>query len=258
MHEEIYRWLGIGRSSRNLRKYKYIFLLSHMRSYSTLLAHIIGSSEEVCGYVENHQSYIRDFHLAKLRYKLHLLHGSSSLPPFLLDKILHNDYHINADFLQHPNVFSIILIREPLQTVKSIMHLGTEKTTSPSWYKNPQAVSKYYIKRLKRLEKYSRMAGRKSLFVQSEDLKLHSQNILQQLTQYIQLSSPLQNEYDTFNFTGTNVLGDPGSKIKSGKIITEETNYDHITLPSDLEKKLLHKHQSSLARIGMYSNTVTI
>ncbi|QQZ27263.1 hypothetical protein HMY34_16720 [Thiothrix subterranea] len=47
------------------QSYSRIFLLSHMRAYSSLLGHIIGSQPRINGYYEMHQSYLSDADLAQ-------------------------------------------------------------------------------------------------------------------------------------------------------------------------------------------------
>jgi hypothetical protein len=60
-----------------LGRRKYIFLLSHMRSYSTLLCHILGSHSEVSGYSEARQAYVGIRDLFTLRYKVYLTNNNS-------------------------------------------------------------------------------------------------------------------------------------------------------------------------------------
>ena len=48
----------------------YIFVLSHMRSFSSLLCHILGSHSEISGYLETHLSYIGRSDLHRLEAKV--------------------------------------------------------------------------------------------------------------------------------------------------------------------------------------------
>ena len=70
--------------------YSRIFLLSHMRAYSSTLGHIIGSHPRINGYYEMHQSYLSDADLAQqiADYSQH-----DNLKPdshYQFDKLLHN------------------------------------------------------------------------------------------------------------------------------------------------------------------------
>jgi hypothetical protein len=47
----------------------YIFLISHMRSFSSLACHLLSSSSEIDGYKENHLSYTKGIDFLRLRYK---------------------------------------------------------------------------------------------------------------------------------------------------------------------------------------------
>ena len=50
-----------------LKPRKYIFLLSHIRGYTTVLGHILGSHREISGYAETWTSYQTPRDLLKLR-----------------------------------------------------------------------------------------------------------------------------------------------------------------------------------------------
>jgi hypothetical protein len=51
-------------------KKDYIFIISHMRSYSSLLSHVLSSNHDICGYLEMHQSYSGWLDFVKLRFKV--------------------------------------------------------------------------------------------------------------------------------------------------------------------------------------------
>ena len=68
---------GVARNLRLLLRHpsvylgrrEYVIVLSHMRSYSTLLAHLLGSHPEIAGYAEMHTSYAQRRDLLRLRRK---------------------------------------------------------------------------------------------------------------------------------------------------------------------------------------------
>lgn len=225
------------RTSDQLSKHKYIFLCSHMRGYTTLLSHILGNHEEIAGYTENHQSYSSKFNFKQLELKQGLLLGTTNLPEYLSDKVLHNKYKIATKFLHHPNVYSIFMIRKPEKTIKSIINMGQTYTITSSWYKNPERVTDYYIKRIKALKKYANKNPKNYHFLLAEDLINDSANALHNITSFLHLSSPLKENYDTFGLTGKNVFGDPSEKIKEGKIISKQSDYNDILIDPKLLKK---------------------
>ena len=72
-----------------------IYLLSHIRAFSSLIGHILGSHAEINGYYEMHISYLkhRDLNQQEKLYKEQesLKAGSH----FLFDKLLHNAYEFD-------------------------------------------------------------------------------------------------------------------------------------------------------------------
>ena len=118
-------------------KKKYLFVLSHMRSYSSLLAHILGSHEEISGYSEIHQSYRWWYDLMRLRYKVYLANNNQLNGRFVLDKMLHNRSYISDSILNRNDVHIILMLRNPEDTARSIINMGIraankgEKNTVP-------------------------------------------------------------------------------------------------------------------------------
>ncbi|HEX5635661.1 MAG TPA: hypothetical protein VFY78_01120, partial [Gammaproteobacteria bacterium] len=72
--------------------YSRIFLLSHMRAFTSLAGHILGSHPQINGYYEMHISYDN---VQSLRKQLELYRENDNLKlgsRYLFDKLLHNDY----------------------------------------------------------------------------------------------------------------------------------------------------------------------
>ena len=85
-----------------------------MRSYSTLLGHLIGSHPQVTGYAEQHRSYRSFVDLTELRYGIWKLSDYEVKGDYLFDKILHNKHIISDDVLERRDVLPIYGIREPI------------------------------------------------------------------------------------------------------------------------------------------------
>jgi hypothetical protein len=76
-----------------------IFLLSHMRAYTSLAGHILGSHPRINGYYEMHISY-ED--AAALDRQLAVFLEGDALKPgsrYLFDKLLHNNYTLKPERL---------------------------------------------------------------------------------------------------------------------------------------------------------------
>lgn len=213
---------------------KYLFILSHMRSRSSLLAHILGSNPEICGYSELKKSYSNRFDFIKMRVNLYHDLKNNFQGKYLLDKILHNSYSLSENILSNVNFKIIFLLREPEDTIKSIIHMGT--FTEEKWYKNPHTVLKYYQMRLSGLCDYAQQLNRKFFIINSDDLIENKNFLLAELTSWLNLNHPLKEEYNLFRDTGKAGTGDPSQNIKAG-VIKKTKPYDHITVPEDIIKK---------------------
>src|SRR5262245_8745309 len=95
-----------------------LFVLSHMRSYSSLLSHVLGSHPEIDGYCETHLRYRWGLDLWHLRRKVQRLTGEPLRGRYVLDKILH-DYPIARGILASQHTRAVFLLREPADVIQS-------------------------------------------------------------------------------------------------------------------------------------------
>src|SRR5258707_13269189 len=65
-----------------------LFLLGHMRSYSSVLSHVLGSHPQINGYCETHTKYRTYFDLWKLHRRGRKLTGEAATRDYVLDKML--------------------------------------------------------------------------------------------------------------------------------------------------------------------------
>ncbi len=222
-------WVTARHPEILLSKKKYIFIMSHMRGYTSLLAHILGSNEEISGYSEMHQSYKGWLDLVKLRYKIYFS-GENPEGKYLLDKILHNHHHLSESVINRKNVFLIFMIREPGKTLKSIINMDRSLLDK---FDTGDALD-YYVKRLEELKSCASLLERKPLFIQAEDLLRKTRYSLGFLTDHLHLKNSLKEHYNLFRHTGEPGYGDPFSEIKAGKVRKEEKDYSEIYIPDDM------------------------
>jgi len=211
----------------------YLFIISHMRSRSTLLSHILGSNDEIFGYREFHQSYQTLADLRRLRLKI-LFDLKDFGGKYLVDKILDNKCQIDDAILQMDNVRFIFLLREPEATIKSILDMGN--ITGIEWYKDINKVESYYIRRLGIMMEYSEKISSNSFYIDSDDIVNKPDRVLSELTSWLGLENKLEKTYKSFASTGkSDGAGDPSKNILAGRIIkTEKKNID---LPIDVIKR---------------------
>lgn len=229
---------------------EFVFLLSHMRGYTSLLSHILGSHPEIKGYTEMHHSYRSNLGLIKLRYKSKLTTQSENIPRYLYDKILHDDYKVAGRILKRKNVRPIIMVREPIATMKSIINMGQNKTNVVGWYKEEDKVADYYINRLNTLLKYAKVTKGNTVFIEGQQLIDNTEEILASLTNYLELSEPLRKEYDTFTLTGTVAFGDTSEHIKKGKIVKKRSSYETILISQKNKDRTTRHYQNVIKELA--------
>lgn len=227
-----------------LMPHKRIFLLSHMRANTSLFGHILGSHPEVEGYYELHIGYYswKSFIRQKLIYFAQ--HDKKSSANYIFDKVLHNEHYVEPKLLSNSNSVIIFSLREPIQTIKSIIALYQKNDPNHS-FAQVDGASKYYIGRLKQLEKLSKQLECKVIYIDAQCLRDNTEDSLTFLTKEIGLKQPLTSEYETQNLTGTNGAGDRSDNLKLGKIKAGKTDYSSIELDESIKAELIEAYNKT-------------
>lgn len=197
--------------------FEFIFILSHMRSGSSLLTKLISNNPQVNGYGETHLGYRsqRDYRssIGKILF-VNRRSTKTGRERYVLDKLLHN-YLLPLErisLLFEKNVRVIFLIREPKGSIASMMN--TLKMTAEESYK-------YYIDRLEMLERYAETItlNSQAVMVTYEQILNQTDDVFKLLEGYLDLSVPLQEAYE---LTTTPSYGsDPSPKLASGRILRD-------------------------------------
>lgn len=209
-----------------------IFLLSHMRAYTSLAGHIIGSHPQVNGYYEMHISYAG---AAALDRQLALFVGSDALKPgsrYLFDKLLHNDYALAPDKLGLPDMKILVSLRHAEPTIKSIVHLYRQKDGG-DMFDSPEKAARYYIERVRALADFTQFNSGYFYF-DAELWQRAPVQLLPRLTKWLELDSPLREQYQTFSHTGKPLKGDSSPRIHRGNIDRGGSDYAHIVVPDEV------------------------
>ena len=209
-----------------------IFLLSHMRAFTTLAGHILGSHPQINGYYEMHISY-ED--ASALDRQLGVFLEGDALKEnsrYLFDKLLHNDYLLKPEQLGLANIKILISLLEPEHTIKSIVYLFTQKEIE-DLYASPVEAANYYIARVQALADFSRTARQPYYYFDAELFQRAPEMLLPKLSDWLELDSPLSERYQIFNQTGKARKGDSSGRIHSGKIDRTSVDYSHIPIPAD-------------------------
>ncbi|MEB3342484.1 sulfotransferase [Okeania sp.] len=202
--------------------YKFIFILSHMRSGSSLLTNILSSHKEILGYGETHIQYTNEFDLNKLVFKVYRkTQNIRSFPElkklrmnhkYILDKTLHNHLFLDENLLNSENLYSIFLLREPERTIASLLDL------KPHW--SEEKALNYYLERLSTLERYGKLINSKerSLVITHNQLLNQTDIVFDAFKKFLGTQSEFSEEYEVTNKTGIPGIGDSKGKINKGII----------------------------------------
>lgn len=227
---------------------RFIFILSHMRSGSSLLTHILTNNAEVFGYGECHvpQTGLQGLREASFKTTVRL----RTLPPrdaWLLDKILHNSLPIDDGLLQSDSGRYVFLLRAPEATLRSLLSL--RRWVKDSSIRNPQQALTYYLTRLERLRQLaSTIPADRALLVHYEDLLQQTDGVLRSLERHLDLSSPLTEEYDVTRTTGRKSIGDPSPVIRSGTI-RRDLRPEEVDLPEHVLRAAIRGYRETRAAL---------
>lgn len=215
---------------------QYIFVMSHMRSYSSLLCHILGSHEEIDGYGESHISYKDSNSLERLENRIERMLNAPLRGRYLLDKLLHNRLVVNENIFSERNAHFFFLVREPEAAMRSILFMGSN-LVKWEWHQDPERVRDYYIERLEYLSllatKLSTYPNVRVNFINAESLISETVKVLTQVTRALGLEHSLTPHYCIFPFTGMPGYGDPSDYIRNGHIVSHRNTYDEIILAAE-------------------------
>ncbi|MFT4517658.1 MAG: hypothetical protein ACI9JM_000035 [Halioglobus sp.] len=221
---------------------QHIFLLGHMRAYTSLFGHIMGSNPAICGYYEMHIGY----HSWKSLYRQKILYfeQEDSKPGFshMFDKVLHNDHAVSPDILNSQKARTIFSLRRPQQTIPSILKLYA--SVDPEHEFNSEAfATQYYISRLETLEALAKQVTCGFFYFDAETLKSDSAKCLSGLSEWLDLPTPLSQNYTMQKKTSQQRFGDSSDRMKAGRITTDKPTYTASDYNAELMDAAASTHQ---------------
>lgn len=222
----------------------YVLILGHMRSGSTLVNHLLISHPDLAGCGELNATYRDADALATSRIRILRYHHAVHHPPrYFVDQINHSRMTPEPALLNDPRVRLIFLLRQPGPTLGSLL-----KTLGPLYGKSFEDGPDYYLERVATLA--SLAAGlaepTRALALSYEDLLRQPSDELARLTRFLELSTPLREEYQQFDFTGRR--GDPGPVIHAGRITADKVTHDAGLAP-EVTARLEQAHRDCWATL---------
>jgi len=189
-----------------------LFLLSHMRSFSTLLVHILASSPQLTGNRELHRSYHSVDEVHSIARQV-TGEGSSATA---MDNILHNHHQLGDEVLASNQCQWIISVRQPLPTLKSLWRWGGGKTMP---FRSPGRALTYYEERLDELAALAPQLRTGFVLLRPDRIVKHTDETLEALGRELGLTNPLSREYAVDETTGDPANGDFSRYIRKGRIV---------------------------------------
>jgi hypothetical protein len=221
-----------------MRSRGYILLISHQRSRSTLLAHILGSHPEIDGYSELHQHYESPLDLRAMTRRIEAATGERRHGRYALDKLLHNAGVVDPAILRRHDVKVVFLVRNPVDTIPSIVRLARTQG-GDLVVGTPEGATDYYVKRLARIDRYSQLMGARAALVEAERLVADTDAVLASLTRYLGLATPLEPTYRRFPLSGQVGHGDPSPNILAGRVLRDDDRESGAAEPVDIPSELM-------------------
>jgi hypothetical protein len=239
-----------------LKFHRYLLLLTHARSYSTLLCHILGSHPQVCGYSEAMIAYETAVDLIRLNCEVSRAGNYRGDCEYVVDKLLFDNFGVSDVVLRIPRVTPLLIIREPESAIASLVRMRDREYEQgiADWTggvidrsRNAELAAVYYISRLGTLQAFAarlEAMGKRGLFLAAENLLTDTAATFRWLEQELELREPLREEYRLFANTGAVGSGDTSPAIRSGRIVRDRDDRDEapISIREDLFDRALKAH----------------
>jgi hypothetical protein len=223
--------------------HRYLFVMAHARSYSTLLCHILGSHPQICGYSEAMIPYETPVDLIRLNCSVARAGNYRGDSEYVLDKILYDTFVVSDVVLSNPRVTLVFIVREPAAAIASHvrMRIREQEQGTSDWGPlgtdrvwNTDVATVYYIQRLRNLQLLcSRLEaiGKRGFFLTAEGLITDTPATFRWLERGLGLSEPLREDYRVFPNTGAPGYGDTSPVIRSGRVVRDRDDRDEEPIP---------------------------
>lgn len=235
-----------------LRNHRHVLMFSHMRSYSTLIGHLLGSHPQVSGYSEQQQSYRTFADLSGLCYGIWKVSDHRVEGDYLFDKLLHDGHVVTDRVLERPDVLPIYAVREPVASLRSIVAMARAKNR-PAW-QDPEGASRHLHKRYAAVRDLAERRGdAAALFTDS--VVLEPEQTLAGLSRYLGLDTVISPSYASFPKTGVPGFGDPTGPIAAGRIVSDRPTHE-VDAPDDLVERLVEDYRATCEALTSRCSTV--
>tara|TARA_R110001583_G_scaffold7158_6_gene35656 strand:+ start:3408 stop:4184 length:777 start_codon:yes stop_codon:yes gene_type:complete len=248
--------LDVLKKPKILQPKKHILLLSHMRAYTSLFGHILGNHSQIDGYYEMHIGYYSWKSLIRQKSLYYKDHKISPCSTYIFDKILHNEHYVSPQLLTRNNVIPLFSIREPSETIPSIVALYN-KVNPKHDFCNIEFAAEYYTNRLKYLVDLSIKIKKQYYYIDADCVVGNTEDSLKELSKILGLSTTLQPQYKKMPKTGVGATGDHSTELLSGTI-QKKKKQNKLILPQNLLIKLETLYSESRALLISNSQSIIL
>jgi len=197
---------------------RHLFVIAHPRSGSTVLTHVLHGHSDIAGFGEHHVSYKSISDLEQLEARTAYYAREPRLhADYALDKIVWNQHTISPEILAAPTSRFIFLVRTPGETFESYQRMFPNLSTDADRYRS-------YRRRLDGMVEQANTIDdpQRAFTLTYDELTQNTSDVLERLTGFLELDSPLLSDYELTSKTGSQSWGDPSANIKAGKVLKLE------------------------------------
>lgn len=229
---------------------QFLFILGHMRSGSTLLCHLLCNADDIIGFGETHSDYRRRSDLAKLLVSVGRHTGKAFRQyRYVLDKIVGTQHVLNAAVLTDRRTRYVFLVREPLATIASIVAMRRQFHDETP-HQLLRFATRHYTERLAQLLRLAETIDDRDrcLLLTHQQLLAETPVAFRALEEFLDLRSPLREDYKIMPTTGQPGIGDPSPNIRLGKI-ARSLPRQHVDISLPLRSHLEQCYKSCLEKL---------
>ena len=168
-------------------------------------------------------------------------------PRYLHDKVLHAHYTPSPGFLTAQKTKSIILLRAPLESLRSIITLEAKsREITPE---DHHFACEHYCSRIDDMLLIAETLDSGAyIFINSSEIVTDTESTLKRIESFLELSAPLSNTYQLFSDTGKDLKGDSSKSIHAGKILhLNGDRYNHIRIDNNQLERATDAYKKAMA-----------
>jgi hypothetical protein len=223
----------VYKAQRLCRSCRFLFVIAHARSGSTLLSHILSSNPGITGYGETYLRYRSSRDLDRLIVTTSIIHRRVLVRRYTMDKIVYNGI-LGEAMLRDEDCRFIFLIREPERAIPSYIRQQTESHPNRGLEEVISSCVDHFDSRIRTLVQEASGIDdlRRKAFLTYDQLINRTVESLQMLQDFLELDTPLSEYYSITKKTGEVGIGDASPFIRKGYI---DRLIEHEPVPIDHE-----------------------